>query len=425
MRKLAIIVGIFLMLFFAAVWTFFTVRQYKIDQQYVSNLSTSILSMAIDDLLLDNLWYFSAGTNDSGGTENRNNHIKNLIFDAGIAIPARIFLFSTPQDTQTLFGILKINNFDKCFSFFAKNYPSKIKFIDRQKSIVSVNLNNGFRMIFNNEYLIYQIGLDENADFSKLQTLLKQRDSWSQIGNLEGFKDLLSDEHLSYQQKNDRLQIQATVKKNHITLNGVWRLNEDLDEKFLVRDMDTLKQTVTFWSVLPLQEAPILARVIQKYTGLDAQQLGTSYQNYVDLQVNNDSVAQIDSSIIYAYDDEFNPIEEVQVQQQQVPSILHAWKSDSTLQVALPDKMFYSFHKKDMGEYFISTTLDSFPPQTSSKQTPYAVYCYVDFKTWPEQWTIPLLRIFKEQNMQTRFVAQRQDRRTLLIEGDIRLQTDN
>ncbi len=55
MKKTAIILGAFLLLTIGVMVTIYTVRKSKIEEQYVSESSTSVLSFAIDDLLLDNI----------------------------------------------------------------------------------------------------------------------------------------------------------------------------------------------------------------------------------------------------------------------------------------------------------------------------------------------------------------------------------
>ncbi|NQD71189.1 hypothetical protein HP439_10695 [Sphingobacterium shayense] len=419
MKKTAIIIGILLILIFGSIWTLYTVRQHNTDQQYVSKSSTSILSIAVDDLILDNLWYLSSRSSKSAEIESDSEQIKSFIFDAGIPLPARIYLFGLPAQDGQFYGILALNNFVKCFSFFASHYPDKINFIDKQKSIVSVNLNARLKVIFNDEYLIYQIGLDEQEGFSNLQTLLMNPENWSQIGTLEGFGHLKSKKHLSYVQKYDEFVLEATVGKNRTILNGTWRLKQELGNEVIVRDIDTLRQTLTFWSILPLQETPILAYLMQKYTGLDRQQLDSNYGNYFDLQVKSDSVVQNDSSIIYTYDDEFNALEELQVQQHNVPNIVHAWKCKEVLQASLPDKMFYRFHKEDRGTYFVNSTLDSLTTSVSSKETPFPFYCFVDFQTWPGQWDISLFKTLKAHNLKARIITQKKNKRTLSIKGEI------
>ncbi|MGO1243854.1 MAG: hypothetical protein ACTJHT_13710 [Sphingobacterium sp.] len=422
MKKTAIILGILLILIFGSIWTLYTVRQHKMDLQYVSKSSTSILSIAVDDLILDNLWYLSSKPKNSAGIKTDNEQIKGFIFDAGILLPARIYLFGMPSQDGQFYGILPINNFDKCFSFFASNYPKKINFIDKQKSIVSVSLNKRLKVIFNNEHLVYQVDFDENEGFGNLKTLLMKPEDWSQVRTLEGFQQLKSKKHLTYVQEDGGLELEATVKKNLTEINGTWQLKQELGDEFLVRDIDTLQQTLTFWSVLPLQETPTLARLMQKYTGLDAQQLDTNYANYFDLQVKSDSVVQNDSSITYAYDDEFNPIEELHVQHNHVPNIVHVWKCNESIQDSMPDKMFYRFHKENIGTYFLNTTLDSLSTPVTSKETPYPLYCFVDFRTWPEQWNVSLFKKLKAHSLKARIGTKQKNKSTLSIKGEIHYQ---
>src|SRR5690606_37884609 len=151
--------------------------------------SQSIISIAIDDLILDNLSSIISHTKSTDTLEKGNSFATNFIFDAGLSVPARIYLFSIPETQGVFYGILPVNNFDKCFSFFATHYPEQINFLDKQNVIVSVQLNKHLNVIFNNDHFIYQIGIDEKVGLEPLSSMLTTPENWIQISETQDFED--------------------------------------------------------------------------------------------------------------------------------------------------------------------------------------------------------------------------------------------
>ncbi|UZJ64161.1 hypothetical protein OKW96_17510 [Sphingobacterium sp. KU25419] len=91
MKRIAIIICSLLFLICVLGWTVYMVRKNKIEKQYVSKESTSVLSIAVDDLLLDNISSLLSKGDQSPDVKSKEIWIKSLILDAGISIPARIF----------------------------------------------------------------------------------------------------------------------------------------------------------------------------------------------------------------------------------------------------------------------------------------------------------------------------------------------
>lgn len=419
MKKIAIIIGTLLLLIFVMLWTIYTVRKNKIDTQYVSKSSTSVLSFAVDDLLLDNISSLFSSNNTPKGTKPKETWIKKIIFDAGISIPARIYLFNIDQRKTQFYGILAVKNYDNCFSFFTDHFPGSVNFVNKENGTVSVDISKHIKILFDHHNLVYKITPEPGSTFEDLQSLL-QPHTWEQIGSLEGFEYTSSKKHICYAQKDKRLKIEATVSKHKTEIEGKWLLSQNLAHDFQVRAMDTTHQTITFWSLLPLDEVPLLSYLMGKYTGLNQEQLNSNFANYIDLQMKADYTMQRDSSITYTYDDDFNPVEETQVQERTVPNITHAWKYSKSLATALPYKMFYQFHKKQIDPYLLNSTSERFPDQAFSKQTQYPLYCFVDFETWPEIWSVSIFKKLKEDKVKATITTELQNKNELHIGGQIR-----
>jgi hypothetical protein len=397
----------------------YTVRKNRIEKQYISQSSTGILSIAIDDLLLDNvsqlLNFDTRSTRIKGGEH----WIKKIVWNSGISIPARLFLFSTDTQKNKFCGILDISNYDDCFSFFANQYPKAINFVDKKQGIVSVSVNKHIKVLFDRNHLVYSLGLDHDSDFNELHSLLKNQDAWVEIGSFKGFEHAMTKKHIRYVLKDKSLMAEATVKKHKTEITGQWMLSESIAQNFQVRKIDTANQIVTLWSLLSLNDLPILSYMMSKYTGLNQEQLKKNYANYLDLQIKTDSVIQKDTSIAYAYDDDFNTIEEIKVTEIAVPYIIHTWKYNEPLAASLPGKMFYQFHKAHIDSYLLNTTSELAPDRIQNQKTQHPFYCFIDFKAWPEKWAIYPFNKLKESKVRVIMTTTLLDKNQLAIKGEI------
>lgn len=419
MKRITIIICSLLLLLLTVIWVTYTIRKNRIEKQYVSKTSTGILSIAVDDLLLDNISQLFSFDTTSTGIEGGDGLIKKIIWNAGISIPARVFLFSTDTQKSQFYGILAVSNYDDCFSFFANQYPKAINFVDKKQGLVSVAIDKHIKVLFDRTHLIYTLGLDNNTDFTELQSLLNSRDSWVQIGSFKGFEHALTKKHIVYALKDKSLMVEATVKKHKTDISGQWMLSESIEQNLQVRKIDTTNQIVTLWSLLPLNDIPVLSHVMSKYTGLDQEQLKKNYTNYLDLQIKTDSVIQKDTSIAYAYDDDFNAIEEIKVQEITVPHITHTWKYNAPLEASLPSKMFYQFHKTHIDTYLFNTTSELSPDRIQNERTQNPFYCFIDFAVWPAKWSIYPFNKLKEKNVKAKVITTLLDKKTLAIKGEI------
>lgn len=421
MKRIAIIISILLLLFLISVWSIYIVRKNKIENQYVIKASTSILSVAVDDLLLDNFSSLFPWKKSPKETEQDSSDtwIKEIMWNAGIDIPARIYLFSKTDQVPEFYGILALKNYDECFSFFANRYANGISFLDKKQGIVSVNVNNYVKVIFDHNNLIYKIGAKKNSGFEDLHILLKQPNTWVQINSFPEFGDILSNKHISYTQKDKRFKLEASITKHKIDITGEWLISQDLAKDFSVRAIDTTNQAITFWTMLSLDDMPLLADLMHKYTGLDQLQLQNSYANYFDFQVKSDVTIQRDTLITYSYDEDFNPIEEKKINEINVPYIAHAWIDNNALAESLPTAMFYKFYKQRKSGFLLNTTSQSTPNLVKIEETLYPFYLYINFGKWPDTWLVEPFDKLKANQVKVEVSTIIQNKNSLSIQGQI------
>ena len=416
MKRIAIIISVLFLLIIGFLGSMYVVRKSDIKNQYVGSSSTRILSIAIDDLLLDNVTSILPWNSNQKENGQGKDLFKNIIFNAGIYIPARIYLFDTTPHMRQLYGILALKNYDDCFSFFANEFPDGIDLIDKEKGIVSVTINNHIKVLFNRSHFIYEIAVENKTNFSDLQAILEQPTSWTKIDSISGFEGVISQKHISYIQKDGALQIQGMISKHHTQVDGKWTLSQSLSDTIRQRTMDTTKQVITFWNLLPLNEIPVLAEIMSKYTGVNLSQINSAY---FDLQVKDEFAIHKDSSITYTYDDDFNPKEQIQVQEIQVPNITYSWSFNKLLAESLPDTLFYKFHKKQTSEFLINSTFESFPAQVTSQKTKHPLYFFIDFGKWPATWNLAITNRLKDKKVKVKLLTTLENPKNMHISGEI------
>lgn len=420
MKKIITILGTLLLLIVGLLVAVYGIRKNNSKNQFVSELSTSILSISVDDLILDNLLDFisfqpstSVDSLDTVSWENK------FIWNAGILIPAQMFLFTLPEKEEQLYGIAQIKNFDKCFSYFVNYFPDGINFMGKDKETVSVSINKHLKIIFNKSFLIYEWSLKNTEDFSNLEYILQNRATWTTISILKDIEPSLFKKHINYVQRDQKLTMNATIKNGKATLNGEWKLSASLKNELEIIRLDTINQTLRFWNLLPLDESSSLTVLLTKITGLNRGALKSHYKDYMDLQVKNELTTQTESHISYTYDEEFNEIEEVNLMEQQVPKIIATWNYDLMFESSLPKTMFYKFtHQKSL-PYLISSTQNLATSKIESIETPYPLYFSVDFEQWPKVWETSFTSYLSEKKVKAKLYTIPQEGNKLLISGEI------
>src|SRR5690606_13316510 len=160
-------------------------------------------------------------------------------------------------------------------------------------------INPYVHLLFDRDHLVYRIGLDPNRDQQDLQELLSQPGSWTQISSFAGFGEPLSKQHISYFQTDGKLRLGARFAGAEIQLSGQWELSQELNTHLFIRDIDTTRQALTFWNLIPFTEIPARGQLLNRVLALQVETLA---HPYFDLQIKDAHVRQLDSSITYTYD---------------------------------------------------------------------------------------------------------------------------
>lgn len=413
-KKIFTYTSITLAVLFMIGWGFYLVRKYQANKQFVSTQSTAILSVAVDDLLLDNVSSLlkkkKSGASD---TTSKRNWLKDILWDSGLKIPSRLFFFSLPQEQDNLFAILSVSNYETCLSFFVSHYPRQIELLDKEKGVMAVKLHKYCHILFNKEFLILGVSTAEPALKQSLAALLNKPQSWQTAAAKAAETGFAFDKHITLNRLDKTLDIGIDIRKNKATIAGNWLLEKNQSPKSTVRQLRPNTDVLTFWSTLPFKETPLLARISALVLG---DETASMQADYIDIQVSPQSTTQQDTIISYGYDDNFNSVETSEIRTLTVPTVSYTWRSTAKNNVQVPSKFFYNFYRTEVDNYEInSTSQDSEQQQFISTESP--IFLAVDFGRWPKSWSIGVFETWKASRLKVHLDSRLKEGRTLTING--------
>lgn len=418
MKKIALILFSLLCLVFGLLAAIYWTRKSKIDEQLVSKRATEILAIDVDEIILDNLSRFlSWNKKETAGKENKDNWLYNILFDAGIEIPSRLYLFNINPQEYEFYGILKVKNYDACFTFFATHFSDKMIFVDKGKGVVQVKINSYVALLFDRKHMLYTFSQNGKTADKDLQRLLNNQGDWTAVSSLKNFKGLAADHHIIYTQKDQKLYLEGDLNKGEFHFQGTWQLAHGLKDELFVSDRDRSKQIFRFWNLLDIEEIPALSNLIKRFSGLSEEEFSQHYGQYYEAQVNDIYSIQRDSSITYVYDDNFNAQEQYLIKENKIPQIVQTWKYSKPLSAALPDKMWYQFQQKHTEDYIIQCTDTTVLAPTNKIATDTPLFAFVDFERWPAAWTFSFLKPFIEKKVKASLKTKIVSENTLSVEG--------
>ena len=394
------------------------IRKQQASKQFVSAQSTAILSIAVDELILDNLGTLLKPSDKAVvGKEPSSSKAKNFFFNSGLAIPARIFLFSVPQHGDQLFGILPVSNYEKCLAYFMEEHPDGLELLDKSSGTVSVKLSKHMRCLFNKEYLVYGISQLAELEVTQLSELISKSDSLVPVNTLKNSNPEILKAHIAYSRIDQSLNLSAQINNQKIKLDGDWQLATTMPKQTAIRKLDTTGNVLSFWSSLPLSEIPALGQFLGKYSALSKDSLAASYGGYVDLEVKAGKLMQTDTILTYDYDDNFNPIEQKEIREVEVPHIVHVWSNSKGIGQYLPDNMFYHFNKKEENGYVLNSTTDLAAVSLTQLSASYPLFLQVDFTHWPDQWTLGPIDKLKQRQLKLSLQAEYKGGKRIQLKG--------
>ena len=421
MKKIAVLLFSLLLLLIISLAGIFYWRKHQAQQQYVSKQSTAILAIGIDDYVVDNLYSFLQPSK-AGKKTTEKPKAKDLFFKSGIAIPSRLFLFTTATQPNQLFGHLSINNYEKAQVFFKENFKDKLSHDESNDAPIAIRFNAHVVALLTKTDFLIMLSQTANPSTEALQAFLTAKNDLVEVQSLTNLNPALFKAHIAFSSLTNDFSLAASVKDHQLQLSGEWKLKQALTKPLQARSMDSSQTALSFWNNLPLAEAPLLSNLLSSFTGMDTEALTKHYANYIDVEVLGSPTQQTDTIINYSYDDDFNATEEVEVRQVEVPKITMVWNNQKGISPLLPDRMFYNFYKKEENSFASYSTFAAGHDSVEMHPTAAALALKIDFQKWPKTWTIGFMETFKEHGAQLHLQARQINDKKLAWKGHAKWQ---
>jgi len=416
-KAIGIVVSILVVTCVAAMILYY-IRASKAEQQYVHRNSAGILSLAVDDLLIDNLGsLMSARSKQGSSNDSLTKTLLQDIWNAGIDIPARIYLYSLPEDSHSYYSVQKINDQAQWDTFLQK-YKLET---ETSADGTAIHLSKNIALLQSGDKILFRLALRDSSSPSFTAEVLQQEDNWLQIRQLNAVKKLPKQDHLSYWTLDSELSIQAHIHNDKTEIQGSWQLDRALPKgQYEARAFNANDIALLFWSQLPISSIPLLTEALSHFSNTVAGDKASSQPRYMDLLVRQQTVSQQDTIITYDYDEDFNSVETSAIQEIQVPMIESVWQGDSTFAQQLPDKMFYKFNKEVNGQHIFLST-DANPHKDIKFAKKDALLALVmDFNYWPSTWLIQPFKSLQQQALQANIKITAKDEKLMEIKGELR-----
>lgn len=421
MKRALWIFTVALVLVIGAIASLYLLRKNKALQQYVHTNSQAVLSISIDEILLNNIGHFLATAPiDSVAPPPTLLNLKNWR-KAGVYIPAQIHLFTLPDDPFTFFTIQKITNYKKWNTFLTEHLTDSINSITHAGQQLSrAQLSSGVYALYDQHYLLLCFTTTKQDEYNSLQAIWDDRNSWTYVHHLPLRLSERKSAHIAYLHTDGTFQLFADVADRHIKLAGDWQVATDIPPTVKRRKRVNDHLFLSLWTALPLAEMAFITQSLSTLSGIHPDQLIDNTDGYMDLYISTDQVIQQDTAIVYDYDADFNSIEKKEITEIGVPAIESVWKGNGKLATLLPEKLFYRFNKKTAGSLIQWTTQPEteFSPTFVSTSAPFQVV--IDFRHLPTSWTNNLLHWGKEKVIQMTITTSVVNQDNLGISGTIR-----
>lgn len=419
MKKITgIVLGVFAVAFVAAI-LFLYLRKQQARDQLVHTRSAALLTIHVDDLLLDNFWtLISASSADTSASESPSKTVWKQLWQAGLELPAQIIFFSLPEDPYTYYSLQKINDAKKWASVGWRQDDDspgmqtdpKIRHFHSGKYISGVD---------NGSDVLFRIGYAEGQGPDDLEEMLSKTSDWKSIKDMSSFATQHSAEHINYYNTDGVFSLHAYITNTATTINGQWKKEQQGSSPLLQREINSDNAAFMLWSNLPLREMPLLSDLLKRFFPDQGSTIIDMAPGYFDILVSKEQVRQQDTIVSYDYDENFNSVEKKELQDKHVPLMEIAWKAGNGPTEALPNKMFYHWYRHQQDELLILSTRQESKKTGRMRPAKELLQLAVEMENWPEQWNVPFFEKLQRQQVKALIHAKPETDGLIKIKGEI------
>ncbi|WP_233194476.1 hypothetical protein [Aquimarina sp. I32.4] len=346
--------------------------QRKAYEEVVHADATTIVKVDLNELIKTLAWDFMGNWSHYSSKDQDSIQSKEKV-NRGINLPASVLMYTVPQVSNTIFCTLKISDSIQAVSYVSEKLGLS-KEIERKRFYQKSNKR-------------------ETISLAQLDNTLVLAFSYKKEEISKVFEDILL--HKKYMATTHDMLQKLKEEHHHVSITGENGMMLHLDSKDGVIDFFGKLENSSFIDFKESQEVPSFSNKtsIQMYiagevkdtsflknhlgnevkigsTTLVTDSLFRNYNNLITFQIKG-STSQKDSVITYEYNDDFEKIPVVSVEEKTIPNILLSLKVDSTditeaylkrskvidtaqLIKGMPLYQFYATQKAD--EFIMSTS---------------------------------------------------------------------
>lgn len=339
--------------------SFFAIKQYrasKAAQTKIPENAYAVLRVNLDNILLTifqnsiaNYFEYSKPKESDG----------SKLWNIGVNVPGLLYFFSLSDTSTCFYSVLEITD-KKMFQFFLeKELNLSQESISPDELAGSVHFFNKQLSIFlNDSRAILTFG--SKSPLGTIKELLNSdRQNWKYASVLE--KDVKALE------KGDLIYVDTM--KNWCNINfmsGAILFSGRVSSDHFRFPSNALQQEISKDDILNLQLNTNLSTLLAnrqtylKKLNLSVDSLSIHIDDYIGVRWKNDMLLEQDSVVTYDYDENFNPIEVISLQETEVPDLSIYIKASPQLSAYLPEYFFYNF-TKSYAQGILSLTTDRDP----------------------------------------------------------------
>lgn len=397
MIKKIIIWTISVIIFSAVVaWGWYIVRQQQSYKSLVHKKSKSLLTVSLDDILLNqffNKWQTAQKEGQDFGKK------LSKLRDNGIDIKANVFLFALEDHPKSFYAFFQLKDKQQFLTFLKETIQ-----VDSMETNLAPGVSyachqqNKIAFAWNGDDLLISLGFDLARKKDEMIQLIQSKDNWVTIEQFISRPSTLTRKSLRYSDVSTANFIELELKGDRIDVAGEFFSKDwNFPKEYLVRELASANYIGKGWTNIPnIQLKNKLKQVLQEFPIAADSLMSHLDGNYVDIEILKNKVVQTDTIINYAVDENFETVEEKTPYETKVPEIRIAMRGDHYLSNFLPNKLFYQWFQKQNSEFSIlSTSRDIDKIQPKYNKTAELSNLALHLADWPDEVKISPILLLK------------------------------
>lgn len=339
---------------------FLQVRKHEAEKQLVHKHSTSVVKVAVDDIIINVLWSEIKNGN-SLKTDSIRKEKEDKSWDLGLKIPASLYFFSVNNDFKKIYTYQNLKDkkvFQQTILEFFKLDSTDLHLNDNYWWIGSSD--NKMKCIGDDTNVLFSMNLSSGDYFGELEEMWTQRANLFEVpAKIDELKGISFNEDIVYAilktKDNFSIDFEDGLIKTKANVNTkVFQANKDKKVRKMSKDdIFNAYINIDMRSILNTFKSFFDKQSLAKDLLID------SFTGYADVQLKKGDVLQQDTIITYEYTDDFETIERESIQEQKVPNLIFTIKGGEDLNNVIPNKIYYKGFKKYENGYVILSTSEA------------------------------------------------------------------